>query len=83
MPEPAIEQASALVPAADTISAPTAVSVIPLDAFIRVRMRSKAMGPGIMLNSGFEYDLPADTARAFIAGGYAIELATDAKRETR
>lgn len=50
---------------------------------MRVRMRTKAAGPGIYLVPGKVYELPAEFASALIAGGYAIEVAVDSERETR
>lgn len=50
---------------------------------VRVLMRTKAMGPGVCLAPGHQYDLESKFAADLISGGYATEVATDSQRETR
>ena len=70
-------------PAQAPLSAPAA-SEIPAAALkVRVLMSARAMGPGICLAQGQQYELDAKFAAALIKGGYAKEVALDSQRETR
>ena len=81
LPVPTEERAPESAPAAAPLPAPAAS--VPPGALVRVLMKARAMGPGVCLAQGHQYDLNAKLAAALIAGGYAIEVATDSQRETR